>query len=438
MNFFYKEYMASTSVNITDFKRGVPGELIDDITYGFPIIEYKTSSGKSSQYRIIVRLAKKKDGEDVFIPIKDSFYEGRLPQELYGWIMVLSKIGEGKVRNVVPTYILSGKNLGKSNETNVFTQALRDGLSMYNKQMKHTDASDNDELYPPMLAQPLADQSSPVDYNNKVYIQRKYNGVRVVSTLDSKGNVLMYSRARNIYPGFKYIKDELKVLLDGYKDGKLYLDGELYKHGEILQDISGIARKSNKENKINMNYYIYDCFVIKNKTETGLLYSERKDILDKLFKGTNFKYIHNVETWDINSQSDAEELYKRFLKEKYEGAIIRINNPYRFSYNNYHSANLLKMKPVMDEDFKIIGYTEGERGKSKGALLFIVENENGKPFTVTPGLPLEERKRLYRDMPKIFDKKYKGKLLQVLFDEYSKDKIPVRARTVGIVLRDYE
>ena len=37
-----------------------------------------------------------------------------------------------------------------------------------------------------------------------------------------------------------------------------------------------------------------------------------------------------------------------------------------------------------------------------------------------------------------FENKYKGKMLTIKYDELSTDGVPVRARTDGIVIRDYE
>jgi hypothetical protein len=40
--------------------------------------------------------------------------------------------------------------------------------------------------------------------------------------------------------------------------------------------------------------------------------------------------------------------------------------------------------------------------------------------------------------PTIFDTQYKGKYITVIFDEWSRFGVPLRARTEGIIIRDYE
>lgn len=427
--------MASKSINITDYKKDLPGEIVDDITYAFPQVESITSSGKKSQWRILVRIVK---GADDFQAIKPEYFSGQLSPEFSGWIKVIAKAGDdGKVRDSTPTIITEGKNLGKSNETNVFTQALRDAYGLYNKQAAKSGVVDEaTDLFPPMLAQRLDDNI--LDFTADVFIQRKFNGVRVVTGILK--DVIMYSRTRKLYNGFDDIKQEAKVIIEKFNTdnpGKhLYLDGELYKHGMSLQDISGMARRGEKKAS-QLQYYVYDCFVIENHKLVGLKFGERNKIIEKYIpKSTT--YIVPVETFRINSLDEAKNYYNKFIKENYEGAIVRLNTPYQFSYNSYHSPSLLKMKPAFDEEFKIVGYSAGEKGKAKDALMFELETKTGKRFTVTPGLTLEERKQLYKSMPADFDTKYKGKLLTVTYDELSKDGVPSRARTDGIVIRDYE
>src|SRR5262249_1176233 len=70
---------------------------------------------------------------------------------------------------------------------------------------------------PPMLVQKPGDTSAanlgPSFFRHGAFMQRKFNGVRVVCYLDPEGNVVMYSRARGLYPGHDQIRAELKQLL---------------------------------------------------------------------------------------------------------------------------------------------------------------------------------------------------------------------------------
>lgn len=483
-------------------KLNIPGEIPsdDNITYIFPLIKSTNRSGKTTNWRIIVRI---QNNNDDFIPIINDYFNNQLPKGFKGWIKVISSIADGEIRATTPDIITTGKNIGKANATNVFTQALKDAHGKYKKQyQKSTEkptseptgepeiknfiqnivenpseqtvdpatklASElptvnNNTLYPPMLAQKLDNQKKTLDFTNPIFVQRKFNGVRAISTMINNTkypNIIIYSRSRHEYHVFDHIKAELKPFFEFYNKefkgkyevSQLFLDGEIYNHDMNLQEISGLARQmlikeSSSENKIaQLKYYIYDCFVVHNGILCKNNFLERNSLLNDLFSRFPGKDIVHVKTYRVHNMDEINNLYKEFLSEKYEGAMIRLNTPYEFSYNDYHSKQLLKLKPRFDEEFEIIDYSSGIRGKSKGILMFVLKTLANKTFTIKPGgISNDELKQLYDNMSKIeknnktiFENKYKGKKITILFDEYSKDNIPVRATTDGIIIRDYE
>lgn len=421
--------MTSQSINIKDYRTEIPGKLSDDkTTWVFPNVSTVVSSGKTSNWQIKVRMMK--DGE--FMLIDDYMFDNQPLAGFTGWIKVDTGLGD-TISKRVPTIVKTGKNLGRVSATNVFTQALRDAYGLYNKQLKKANNTVN-ILYPPMLAQVYKDQKTPpvISESSPVYMQPKFNGVRCVTTLND--GVIMYSRRKNIYPGFSYIKDELAPILKKYHDAgrKLYLDGELYKHGTALQDISGYARREDKDDDIKLNYMVYDCFIIGEP----LLYSARKAILDEIFESnTSLKYTQAVATYKVTDMTTIETLYKQFLEFGYEGAMIRKDSLYMHSYNESHSKVLLKMKPTYDAELEIADYTVGKKGKAAGALM-IMCRVNDVIFPVTPAMELPERIALANKMGTIepngkthFVNHWLGKKIIVEYDELSKDNIPQRART---------
>jgi ATP-dependent DNA ligase len=145
-----------------------------------------------------------------------------------------------------------------------------------------------------------------------------------------------------------------------------------------------------------------------------------------------------VETVKVESHDDIQKLFNLYLSERYEGAMVRTNDPYRYSNGGYHSTNLLKLKPTRDAEYKIIGYTVGVKGKTTDAILFVCETDNKINFNVTPAMEIAERTALAKLMasevsPGVthFDANYLGKKLIVYFDDLSKDLVPQRARTKG-------
>lgn len=439
--------MAGAAINITDWRRQIPGALNEDRTaYVFPTIVSTNARGKRTEWRIIVQIVRREDIRKTHIavlPIDDSYFDNQpMPDTLVAMLRVESRIDGGKVRDAKPTFVLSGRNLGRANATNVFCQALRDALGLHNKQLKKAKTDQPAGAvtrYPPMLAQVLKDQKQPLfPANELVYVQRKYNGVRVVTTLDTiadEQTVIMYSRKKLLYPGFDYIKAEwLPVLKYYWEEGRqLYIDGEIYKHGLPLQDISGYARRETKTGDVKVNYMVYDLFIA---NEPDLRYSERLELLNHIFAAfDHFQYSINVPTTEATTMEEIEALYQQYLAEGYEGAMIRLDAPYRYSYHDYHSRVLLKMKPTYDEEYPIVGWETGEKGKAAEALMIICEAPNGQRFPVTPALELADRIALAARMNEpdgdktVFETQWLGKRIRVYFDEKSKTGIPQRART---------
>jgi ATP-dependent DNA ligase len=466
--------MSSTSIYIRDFRKEIPGGLSDEFTWSFPTINNINAHNRAILWKIYVKLFKYHPGiilpnvpSEAFIAIEESYFDNdQLDPAIYSWVNIDSGVRGGKIKESVPTIIRVGKNVGKISATNVWTQALRDAYGLYRKQLKKvsievknpTESNAPDaqlkpsadvDLFPPMLSQPLRDQKDPLSIYkiDPVFIQPKYNGVRTVSVLskvnngvteqkDAEYEVIMYSRRKNIYPGFSYIKEELAEPLKRYLDDggkRLYLDGEIYQHGVALQDISGYSRKEDQPDHIKCDYMIYDCFI---PTYPDLVFSDRKELIDEIFQDFKFIYCKEVETHVVANQQDTDHYYNLFLANGFEGAMIRLNKPYKYSNNEYHSKYLLKIKPTLDAEYQIIGWETGKRGKAADALMIICQTEDGKRFPVTPALEIAARNALAKKMGEIepngrthFENQWLGKNVIVYFDERSKDGVPQRGRT---------
>lgn len=449
--------MVSRSKNITDYTK-LGGKLNDDNTlYVFDDVIVKNRSGKQIHWQIKVGMIKGDNVNDL-LKIEEDWFNAKYEyqEDYYGYIIVDKWVGDGDTHNVTPTIIKKGKNLGKTNSTNTFTQALSEAYSL---RLKHIDRNAKNkehggvELFPPMLAKKRSDvevfTDIDVDFTEVCYQQRKFDGVRAVMTLNNdKTGVIIYSRQLKEYLQFDHLREDAHQFLvdaEAICGEKVYIDGELYKHGEILQDISKAARKKNSKQGILLEYHCYDCFI---PTKKELMYSERKEILDELFDySENYKWIKGVETWQPKNESEVMENHKKCLEDNYEGSMIRKDKPYEYSYKGYHCNILLKIKPKLDEEFMISGFFAADRGKTDGCLMWkckIVSDDGVvKEFNVTPMGTHENRKQLYLELQKVekngktvFENKYLNKPLTIKFDDYSKDGVPVRGNAVAI--RDYE
>ena len=480
--------MSSKSVNIVNYNKAIADGVIEGhfnenrTVFHFNTVKSVNSKGAMLIWDLEVRLY---DSSDKLHPIEPVFLtpKSNIPDGFYGYIITNSKQisvkgAEGKVRDgVKPTIIKCGKNLKKANSTNPITQALRDALSKYNAQ-KHkgnnavlssveSDAFTIDNRPPPMLVKKIDETADATltedDVNLGLIVQRKYNGTRSPAHVihdNSSVKIDMYSRTNKDHLGLHHIKSELAQLFanapvvpesfilsqiltntnmtsDGllvlkllYSSANLFVDGELYLHGKSLNWISGQVRKEGDEG--TLEYWIYDCFfpaAIASGYQMSSKY--RQAYLDMLFESVNFKYVKRVTNYKVNKLSDIYKYRDEFLAEGYECAIVRKDwAGYTYGKNNYHSSNLVKVKPIYDAEFKVVGFTQGTKGKDVGALIWICEvdsehviDSDDKTFNVVPkDITYEERYDIFELLNKDdnFDKYVKGKYLTVEFPERSK------------------
>ena len=450
----------------------------DKYTFSFPtIISKQRNSSKRTFCTVNVKVIKE---DKKYLKIDEDFFnqDKEFEEGISAEISVESKLEGGKIRDIIPTIVTSGKNLGKINQTNVFSQALINANGMYTKKtrsisVESADTSFSSLLYPPMLAQDLQKIKKGIDWSEEIWMDPKLNGVRFISfampAVDEveessmsmtdklteevhfeEGEIILYSRDRKLYHGLDYIRQELADVFSKaeWDFGKIYIDGEVYKHGENLQIISGIVRrfleesKKNADKMLKLEYHIFDCFF---PDEPELSYVERRKRLDTILSPAKihqagYKYLRRVKSTIVKDQKEVDLLYKKFIDEGYEGGMLRYaSSPYEYSNNKYHSKFLIKLKPFFDEEFKIIGFTSGEKGKAAASLMLKMVTPAGLEFNVTPMGTIEERERLFKkfnENPEYFKKHFLGKPITIRYDELSKDGIPVRAR--AIALRNYE
>lgn len=453
--------MSSKSIHISSYIKAlddgiIPGTFNHDRTiFEFPTVESINSKGACLIWIIRVKLIQP-DGS--LLPFYKKYLKPeavKIPEDVIGEITTesyqISKDGvRGKTREGgKPTIIRKGKNIGKVNETNIATQTLRDALSRYNKQTKRAISKDDNKFPPPMLVKPIDSTRDATltqkDFKKGITVQRKYNGVRAVSFYSAdKKCVIMYSRTKQEYLGFTHIKDELMDIFKKDKSSGFYLDGEIYTHGKNLRWISGQARK--EEDEKNLGYIIYDCF-FPDGPNKNMISQERQKILDSLFKNSEYKYIQRAENFPVSSLDEVEKLRDIFIEEKYEGAIARKNwTTYRYSFNDYHSSNLVKLKIIYDSEFKVVDYTQGKKGKDVGALIWICEVDSkhsvteDKIFHVVPkDMSYEDRYYIYKclgekveDNITRFERDFKGELLTVEYPERSsKTGKPTQAKSLA-------
>ena len=178
------------------------------------------------------------------------------------------------------------------------------------------------------------------------------------------------------------------------------------------------------------------------------LYKELEELnashLDK-FSVPIQNHIAKVPTIMANNRVEEEYIYRGFITLGFEGSIVRnMAGLYRASAITddswLRSPDVQKRKPVFSDEYEIVNYTEGMKGKERGAILWILKTKEGKEFTVAPkNVSIKERKELYNKFKKdshLFDKDYNGKMITIEFEDKSKDNVPQRAKALG--LRPYK
>ena len=442
----------------------------DNKIWTFPTLTYKNSKGKTINYVVKVTLLNDKKES---VPIEMSYLGFPAPDltNYTGVIMIESGQEDGKIRDVEPTNITAGKNIGKKNATNCISQAFKEAYSKYITHKKKTEIANDDKTItfpspPPQLVQP-ADKtpaSTWKDYNN-IAVQRKLDGLRVVICYN-EGEIYTYSRTSEIYSGFNKIKLSMKNVYESTDFNKIYtafrneykqyivdsvpefinydiknlmpyFDGEVYKYGVPLNVISGQTRSDANE-KEDLELHLYDCFFI---DMPNIPFEMRNNFLNNIFPLIKSELIKHVETFIVHSREEVNQLYKQFVDEKYEGCIIRkMDARYEFSFNGKHSSNILKMKPLYSDEYEVTNYLSGFKGKDVDAIIWTCRTENGEEFNVVPKMSLENRKKIFlylQNNAGTFEKYFKNKKLTVEYAGLSdKTNKPLLAKAV--TFRTYE
>lgn len=261
------------------------------------------------------------------------------------------------------------------------------------------------------------------DYNKRgkgaiypCFVQPKLDGTRCIG-IPGKG---LFSRMRKSFPHMEHIVAELNQL-----PADVILDGELYTNELTFQQIVGLVkretlREGNAENQVKIKYHVYDMV-------SAGTFEERYAALTKLLRGHRLRHIVIVPTERCASEERMKAKHNEYVAEGFEGIMLR--NPAGL-YKHSRSTDLLKYKEFIDEEFTVVGFTEGD-GQDKGCVVWICETEEKKRFQCRPRGTKEERKEMFQN-----GDAYVGKKLTVRFQEWSDAHIP--RFPVGIAFRDYE
>jgi len=229
----------------------------------------------------------------------------------------------------------------------------------------------------PMLAQTV--NTKPIDWEGKVFMQPKLDGVRCIIQLNEEGKVYAYSRTGKEWKNIDHILKDLKHFF--HKEPNAILDGELYNHDlrDDFEKIISLVRKTKPtpedrlEAKELVQFHCYDYANELDSYEFRMYYLQTCPIYGES--------IRHVRTTLCGSEEFAATLHATNLATGYEGSILRLDKPYEFK----RSYNLQKFKDFSDKEATIVSYVEG-KGKRLGTLgKFVMRDDEGIEFGCPPG-----------------------------------------------------
>lgn len=322
-------------------------------------------------------------------------------------------------KEIVRTEIITkGKNVGKSNETTPYEQAVSETESRYRKKIKKgykteipTDLTKADTnalgLPKPMLAHPIH-KVKLVEF--PAHIQPKLDGHRSIITRRN-GRMMIYSRGGDEIKSMEHVL----ACFDNVVAEDMFLDGELYVHGMKLQDIGSLIKKRQPGSE-KVVFHAYDIMLDQP-------YAQRLNILramintDRLLDESVILTPTNI----VSSMEEAMVFRNQAIEDGYEGAMLR--TPDEGYQAGKKSRTLLKLKTFDDSEHAIVDVIEGKDRRVNDIVLkvalFICETPEGKRFEVTSMGNMYEKDATWRNREKFI-----GKSITVQHSGYTKDSIP--------------
>jgi len=232
-----------------------------------------------------------------------------------------------------------------------------------------------------MLAYPVSNK--PINYDNKIFIQPKLDGVRCLIQYD-KGKVTAYSRTGKEWKNIDHILFNLKPWF--ILNPNVVLDGELYNHDlrDNFEKIISLVRKTKPTDEARaesaemVQFHCYDCI------DMGLIDASFENRMNFITHNVPRNHcVRHVKTFTISGEPGARAHHKTNLLMGYEGSILRTNDPYACK----RSHNLRKFKDFHDTEAKLISWVEG-KGKRKGTIgKFVAIDADGNEF----GMPVMDK-----------------------------------------------
>lgn len=311
-------------------------------------------------------------------------------------------------------------------------------IAIMNRRLnKIRDGYRSEDDPPPMKGPMLANiYREKTTLNYPVGVTVKIDGIRCV--IGHKEGRLMYRSKKNKeYCHIHEVFDKDIEVFYRYFPPSLDIDGEMYSHKLTFNEITSIfKREINTDHDLirkSIKYYIFDCNGDGPFEDrfSKLLRAYKKYIKDP--DATGIIELVNV-VWS-RSEEETDRYYKWVLDKGFEGLMIRkLGIAHKESESAYKPGqrcnNILKLKPIIDEEAVVVGI-RGGRGREKDKALLIVKDERGNVFSTRPAAGFDLREKWFKDPSLIV-----GKTVTIEYDSLTEKNIPRQPRSKGF--RDYE
>lgn len=260
------------------------------------------------------------------------------------------------------------KNVGKTNEVSAEDQAIAEVEAAYTKKLaqggyhESLDDIDTAKFFKPMLAKNYDDYTLEFP----VYSQSKLDGIRCVAKADG-----LFTRQGKPIESVPHINRALKSFFD--KSPNAILDGELYAD-RLSDDFNAIISLVKKQKPTAehfaktaemIQYFVYDL-----PSHPGVFSERSRQLCTDLWYQNQVPGVVMLETDLVEDQEELDRLNAEYLEKGYEGQMVRLDGPYK----NGRSADLLKRKEFMDEEFVIVSINEGigNRSGMAGSITYLL------------------------------------------------------------------
>jgi DNA ligase-1 len=236
----------------------------------------------------------------------------------------------------------------------------------YRNQIHLVDMKINDWVKP-MLAHKYEDWQGPC------FSQPKLDGIRCIAT--SSG---LFSREGQPFVAAPHVMWALEPVFA--KNPGVVFDGEFYNH-DFHDDFNAIvsAVKRTKPSAADLEvsaklvqYHVYDL-----PSMAAHSFADRRQAIgDLMGEGLGQGVVQRVETMSCVTPTELDGMYEHYLKENYEGQMVRLNAP----YEHKRSKKLLKRKEFRDGEFPVVEVLPGNGNWAGIAKKAVLSLPDGRQF----------------------------------------------------------